>query len=227
MEQRRGRSGDSQHPQSVPARRYLVAKRAFDVVASALGLAVASPLMVAVAVAIRVTLGSPVLYRQTRVGRHEVPFLLFKFRTMRETVGDAGSPLPDGERLTRLGALLRRASVDELPGLWNVLRGDMSLVGPRPLLCRYLPFYTEQERLRHAVRPGMTGLAAISGRNGLGWDERLEWDVRYVANMSFLGDMRIIALSLGAVLSGRGVVVNAAGAMMDLDVERAGENGRE
>jgi len=151
--------------------------------------------------------GRPVLFRQQRIGRDERPFVLLKFRTMRSAEAADGQPLPDVERLTRLGAFLRRTSLDELPQLINVLRGDMSLIGPRPLFVRYLPYYTLRERQRHQVRPGITGLAQVSGRNHLLWDERLELDVKYVENRSLRLDLSILWRTFGRLFSRGDVIV--------------------
>jgi lipopolysaccharide/colanic/teichoic acid biosynthesis glycosyltransferase len=180
-------------------------KRAFDAAAAAAALVVLSPVIAAVAVAVRVGLGAPVIFRQERPGLHARSFTLYKFRSMRDAAGPDGLPLPDAERLTRFGRLLRRTSLDELPQLWNVLRGDMSLVGPRPLLTQYLPLYTPEQARRHEVRPGLTGLAQVGGRNALSWDERFRLDVRYVDERSFLLDLRILAATAGGVLRRHGV----------------------
>jgi lipopolysaccharide/colanic/teichoic acid biosynthesis glycosyltransferase len=171
-------------------------KRAFDVVAAAAALAMLAVPMLAIAGAVRVCLGRPVLFTQLRPGRHGIPFRLIKFRTMREAVDAERRPLPDDERLTRLGQWLRAASLDELPELWNVLRGDMSLVGPRPLLMEYLPLYTPEQARRHEVRPGVTGWAQVNGRNALSWEEKFELDVWYVDHASFWLDLKIIALTV-------------------------------
>lgn len=182
-------------------------KRIFDLVVTILALIVLSPLLAIVACLVRIQLGTPVLFRQARPGWREKPFILFKFRTMTEMKDDDGKPLPDAQRLTRLGAFLRKTSIDELPELINVLRGNMSLVGPRPLFMGYLPYYTNRERLRHAVRPGITGLSQISGRNYLQWDERLEMDVKYVENISFPQDVKIIFRTFFQVLKAKDVAV--------------------
>ena len=171
-------------------------KRALDVVVAFLGLILLSPLMLAIAIVIRLFMGSPVLFRQQRPGLHGVPFQLVKFRTMRDGVDDEGQPHPDADRLTWLGGFLRSTSLDELPELWNVLRGDMSLVGPRPLLMEYLPLYTAQQARRHEARPGITGWAQISGRNAISWDERFALDVWYVDHQSLSLDLRILATTL-------------------------------
>ncbi|MFP3906428.1 MAG: sugar transferase [Acidimicrobiales bacterium] len=174
-------------------------KRAIDVGGAMLGLLVLWPVMVAVAIAIRVTMGRPVLFRQERAGRHGAPFQLLKFRTMREGDGI------DAERLTQVGRVLRSTSLDELPQLWNVLRGDMSLVGPRPLYVRYIPLYDERQRRRLEVRPGITGLAQVEGRNALDWSERLELDVRYVETRSLLLDLHIMVRTITAVVRRDGI----------------------
>lgn len=195
-------------------------KRLFDFLAAGLALVLlALPLLVLTSI-IRYKLGSPVLFRQTRPGLGGQPFELIKFRTMTDARDAAGELLPDTERLTPFGRLLRATSLDELPELWNVLRGDMSLVGPRPLLMRYLPYYSEQEAKRHRVRPGLTGWAQLHGRNTLSWDERLALDVWYVENRSMLLDLRILLQTVLMVLRRDGVVIDPRAAMQDLDVER-------
>ena len=163
------------------------------------------PVMLVVAVLVRFCMGPPVLFRQLRLGSGGAPFKLYKFRTMSRAVDGAGAPLPDAQRLTPLGVDLRRFSLDELPQLFNVLKGDMSLVGPRPLLMEYLPFYNARQARRHEVRPGITGWAQVNGRNALGWPERLELDAWYVENRSFLLDLRILLLTVGRVLSRSGI----------------------
>jgi lipopolysaccharide/colanic/teichoic acid biosynthesis glycosyltransferase len=180
-------------------------KRAIDVAGSALGLVVLAVPLLAVAAAVRLRMGRPVLFRQTRPGLHGEPFVLYKFRTMREAVDADGRPLPDAERLTPLGRLLRATSVDELPELWNVLTGDMSLVGPRPLLTEYLPLYSPEQARRHEVRPGMTGLAQVDGRNTLDWDYKLALDVAYVDHRSLWLDVRILARTLVKVARREGI----------------------
>lgn len=174
-------------------------KRVIDIVGAVIGLAGLWPVMVVAAIAIRITMGRPILFRQERAGRHGAPFQMVKFRTMREG-GER-----DAERLTRVGQILRSTSLDELPQLWNVLRGDMSLVGPRPLYLRYIPLYSERQTRRLEVRPGLTGLAQIEGRNALDWPERLELDVRYVEDHSLLLDLRIMWRTVGAVVRRDGI----------------------
>lgn len=196
-------------------------KRLLDVGFAALGLLVSAPVLLLAALLIRLTMGAPVLFRQVRPGLQEKPFTLYKLRTMREVYRPDGTPLSDGMRLTSLGRLLRVTSLDELPQFYNILRGEMSFVGPRPLLPRYLPYYTERERLRHCVRPGLTGLAQIAGRNGLDWAERLELDARYAEQQSLRLDGQIVARTFLAVLKRSGAAADPGLYRMDLDVERA------
>ena len=180
-------------------------KRLFDIVFSLLALLLFSPLLLGIALAVRLNMGAPVLFRQQRPGRNGATFGMVKFRSMRHACGPDGVPLPDAQRMTRLGALLRGSSLDELPELWNVLRGDMSVVGPRPLLPEYLPLYSERQRRRHEVRPGITGWAQVNGRNALAWPQRLELDVWYVDHRSFALDLRILGLTVGKVLRRDGI----------------------
>lgn len=180
-------------------------KRLFDIVASLVGLILLSPVIAIVAYMIRKRLGSPVLFRQIRPGLGGVPFEMVKFRTMRDGLDVNGDPLPDSERMTDFGRFLRASSLDELPELWNVLRGDMSLVGPRPLLMEYLPLYNDQQFRRHEVRPGVTGWAQVNGRNALSWDEKFKLDVWYVNNQSVWLDLRIIFLTVKKVLVREGI----------------------
>ena len=184
-------------------------KRMLDVVGAAAGMVVTSPVQAAAAVAIRREVGSPVLFRQQRPGLGGRPFSLLKVRTMRDAVDASGRVLPDSSRLTPLGRRLRAWSIDELPELWNVLRGDMSLVGPRPLLMEYLPRYTPEQARRHSVRPGVTGWAQVSGRNALSWEEKFELDVWYVDHVSLGLDLRILWRTVRAVVTRDGI--SAAG----------------
>jgi lipopolysaccharide/colanic/teichoic acid biosynthesis glycosyltransferase/glycosyltransferase involved in cell wall biosynthesis len=193
------------HP---PSWRTHSVKRLLDLIAAAGGLIVLSPLMAGVALMISVVSGRPFLFRQVRPGLNGKPFVLVKFRTMREAYGPDGTPLPDADRLTPLGVFLRRTSLDELPQLWNVLKGEMSLVGPRPLLVEYLPYYNDRQRLRHEVRPGITGLAQVHGRNLLPWEVRLELDAQYVQNLSLWLDLRILARTALRVAGGSGVCLD-------------------
>ena len=184
--------------------RFLV-KTAIDRSAALVGLAVAAPVLAGAAVAVRATMGSPVLFRQKRPGRGERTFEIVKFRTMREATDAQGNPLSDAERLTAVGRWLRATSIDELPQLWNVLRGDLSLVGPRPLLVRYLPRYSPAQRRRHEVMPGVTGWAQIHGRNAISWEEKFALDVWYVEHWSLALDARILLETVGRVLRRDGV----------------------
>lgn len=182
-------------------------KRGFDILLSGMALILLSPVFLVVALLVRTKLGSPVIFHQARPGYRERIFTLCKFRTMTDARDEKGELLPDAERLTAFGSFLRSTSLDELPELWNIFRGDMSLIGPRPLLTGYLPYYTERERLRHTVRPGLTGLAQVSGRNFIAWDERLEKDVEYVEQLSFLLDLRILFQTIAVVLKKEDVAV--------------------
>ena len=176
-------------------------KRFFDIVLSLTALIFLSPVLLVVAVLVRVKLGSPVIFRQERPGKNERIFRLYKFRSMTDERDKYGELLPDEVRLTKFGRLLRSTSLDELPELWNILRGDMSIVGPRPLLVEYLPYYTERERHRHDVRPGLTGLAQANGRNSLSWESRFAYDLQYVEHMSFWLDVKIVFLTVKVVVS--------------------------
>jgi len=184
-------------------------KRLFDLLVATTALLLLAPLLLVLAWLVRRRIGAPVLFRQLRPGLHGRPFELLKFRSMREALDERGRPLPDAERLTPFGRFLRASSLDELPELWNVLRGDMSLVGPRPLLMEYLPLYTPEQARRHAVRPGITGWAQVNGRNALSWEEKFRLDVWYVDHRSFRLDLRILLLTLKRVLAREGI--NAEG----------------
>jgi sugar transferase EpsL len=195
-------------------------KRLLDLALTIPALILLAPVMGVVALAVWLTMGRPVLFRQVRPGLHAVPFTMLKFRTMTDARDAGGNLLPDAKRLTRLGRFLRRTSLDELPELWNVLRGDMSLVGPRPLLIEYLPYYTEEERSRHTVRPGITGLAQVRGRNDLLWDDRLALDVQYVKSLDLVLDLRILLLTCAKVISGSGIIVVPSAKQERLDKYR-------
>ncbi len=175
-------------------------KRLLDIMLSGIALLLLSPLILVLILVVRCKLGSPVFFKQERPGLHENIFTLKKFRTMTDKKDETGQLLPDSMRLTKFGKFLRSSSLDELPELWNIFVGDMSLIGPRPLLVSYLPYYSERERLRHTVRPGLTGLAQVSGRNFLQWDKRLEKDVEYVEHITFLGDLKILAMTVKVAL---------------------------
>ncbi len=180
-------------------------KRTLEVIAATFLLVATLPLMAVVALVVRLSLGPPVLFRQRRAGLLGRPFVLYKFRTMRDERGPDGEPLADEWRMTRVGRFLRRTSLDELPQLYNVLRGDLSFVGPRPLLPEYLPLYSLEQARRHDVRPGITGLAQVAGRNAVSWPERLRLDVEYVERRSLWLDVRILARTLLLVVTGRGI----------------------
>ncbi|EGQ8500895.1 sugar transferase [Vibrio parahaemolyticus] len=180
-------------------------KRLFDFCASLFGLVLLSPIIALVAWKIRKNLGSPVLFRQTRPGLHGKPFEMVKFRTMKDAVDAQGNPLPDSERMTPFGDKLRNSSLDELPELWNVLKGEMSLVGPRPLLMQYLPLYSKEQARRHEVRPGVTGWAQINGRNAISWEDKFKLDVWYVDNHNLLLDIKILFLTVKKVFVKEGI----------------------
>ena len=184
-------------------------KRMFDIFSAIFGLLLLSPVILVVAWLVKRKLGSPVFFRQTRPGLHGKPFKMIKFRTMRDAYDENGKPLPDSERITPFGRFLRSTSLDELPELWNVLKGDMSLVGPRPLLMEYLEFYTDEEMQRHTVRPGITGWAQVNGRNALTWEQKLGLDIEYVKQRSVIMDIKIIYLTVLKVLK-RDDVLDAA-----------------
>ncbi len=180
-------------------------KRLFDLTVAGCALVVFLVPLFVIAALVRARLGAPVLFRQRRIGLGGQEFEIRKFRTMRDAVDAAGRVLPDEDRLTPLGSFLRSASLDELPELWNIIRGDMSFVGPRPLLPEYVPYYLPEQMRRHEVRPGLTGLAQINGRNAQSWDQRFEFDVRYVDTHSFRGDLKILLLTVARVLARDGV----------------------
>lgn len=183
-------------------------KRFLDLFLSGMALILLSPLLLVTAILVRVKLGSPVIFAQERPGKDEKIFRLHKFRSMSDAQDENGSLLPDGERLTGFGKKLRATSLDELPELWDIFRGKMSIVGPRPLLVEYLPYYTENERHRHDVRPGLTGLAQISGRNTLTWEQKFAYDLEYVQHIGFCKDIKILFRTVGKVLNRSGVQVN-------------------
>nr|WP_298248834.1 sugar transferase [uncultured Halomonas sp.] len=180
-------------------------KRFIDFTAALCGLVLLTPALFVIALLIRWNLGSPVLFRQVRPGLHAKPFEMIKFRTMRDAVDKHGNPLPDEQRMTRLGHMLRATSLDELPELWNVLKGDMSLVGPRPLLMEYLSLYSAEQYRRHEVRPGVTGWAQVNGRNSLSWEEKFKLDVWYVDNRSLWLDIKILWLTVKKVVLRDGI----------------------
>ena len=176
-------------------------KRALDIVIASTALLLLSPLYLFVAYKVRKNLGSPVLFRQVRPGLHGKPFEMIKFRSMKDAVDENGNPLPDSERLTPFGQMLRSSSLDEMPELWNVIKGEMSIVGPRPLLMEYLPLYNSQQAKRHNVRPGMTGHAQVNGRNAISWEEKFKLDTWYVENQSLWLDFKIMLKTVKKVLA--------------------------
>ncbi len=183
-------------------------KRLLDIVLSGCALIVLSPLLLVTAILVRVKLGSPVIFCQERPGKDEKIFRLHKFRSMSDARDETGALLPDKERLTGFGKKLRALSIDELPELWDIFRGKMSIVGPRPLLVEYLPYYSEDERHRHDVRPGLTGLAQVNGRNTLTWEQKFAYDLEYVQHIGFCEDIKILFRTVGKVLNRSGVQVN-------------------
>ncbi|MEP2101072.1 MAG: sugar transferase [Parasphingorhabdus sp.] len=180
-------------------------KRFFDIVASAIGLISLAPIFLLIGLLVRVNLGAPVFFVQERPGLNGVPFKMIKFRTMKDLIGGNGERLPDGDRLTGFGRLLRSTSLDELPGLWSVLKGDMALIGPRPLLMEYIPLYNSEQNRRHDVRPGITGWAQVNGRNAISWEEKFAADLWYVDNQSLMLDFKILAMTIIKVLKRDGI----------------------
>lgn len=180
-------------------------KRPMDFILALIALVVLCPVLIIIAILVKINLGSPVIFKQQRPGLNEKIFTLYKFRTMADIRDKNGKLLPDNQRLTRFGKFLRSTSLDELPELYNILKGDMSFVGPRPLLVEYLPLYNQLQRRRHEVKPGLTGLAQVNGRNAISWDQKFELDVEYVDNVSFIGDLKIIILTFKKVLTREGI----------------------
>lgn len=196
-------------------------KRVLDIICALLAMIILSPVLLTTALLIKVKLGSPVIFTQARAGKDEKIFKLYKFRTMTNERDGDGDLLPDSKRLSKFGKFLRSTSIDELPELWNIFKGDMSFVGPRPLVPEYLPYYTKIERIRHTVRPGLTGLAQINGRNTLEWDFRLNYDVKYVQSITFINDIKICIKTIKKVISRENVTVLDQGRLKDLDKERS------
>ena len=180
-------------------------KRILDFILSFISIIVLMPVMLIIATLVRIKLGKPVIFKQQRPGKNEKIFTLYKFRTMTDKKDEKGNLLADEKRLTKFGKALRSTSLDELPELWNILKGDMAIVGPRPLLVEYLPLYNEQQKHRHDVRPGLTGLAQISGRNTIGWEERFEEDIEYIQNVNFVTDCKILFKTVSKVLKKEGI----------------------
>ena len=184
-------------------RKYI--KRLLDIVLSLLAFILLLPVMAVVAILVRVKLGSPVIFKQKRPGKNEKIFTLYKFRTMTDQKDENGQLLPDEVRLTRFGKILRATSLDELPELINIIKGDMSIVGPRPLLVEYLPKYNSEQRHRHDIRPGLTGLAQVNGRNAISWEDRFKYDIQYARKVTFVGDIKIVAKTLAILVSRKGI----------------------
>ncbi|NBH16202.1 sugar transferase [Clostridiaceae bacterium] len=199
-------------------------KRVFDCVFAGIAFILFSPLLLLIAILVYIKLGSPILFVQERPGKNEKMFHLYKFRSMSNARDRNGNLLSDTERLTRFGRILRSTSLDELPELYNILKGEMSLVGPRPLMKQYLPYYTKKERHRHDVRPGLSGLAQIHGRNALGWEERFQYDLQYVNHITFWMDIKIIFLTIQKVIKRDHIGVRGEGALMDFDRYRKQQN---
>lgn len=194
-------------------------KRSLDIILSGLALIILSPIMLIIALLVRINLGSPVIFKQKRPGKDEKIFVMYKFRSMTDAKDKTGKLLSDDKRLIKFGKWLRLTSLDELPELWNIFKGDMSIVGPRPLLVKYLPYYTEEERYRFVVRPGLTGITQVNGRNMLQWNERLAMDAEYIKNISFLLDLSIVLKTVKKVIRREDVVIGNQ-ILKDLDDER-------
>lgn len=197
-----------------------IIKRILDLIMAVVMLCVLSPLILLVSVLVRIKLGSPIIFRQERPGKKGKIFCLYKFRTMTDAKDKNGELLPDEVRLTKFGRMLRSTSLDELPELWNILKGEMSFVGPRPLLVQYLPLYNDFQKRRHDVRPGLTGLAQVNGRNAISWEEKFRWDVAYVSKQSFLLDFRIAVLTLKTVFAKDGISSATSETMEDFKGSR-------
>lgn len=202
-------------------------KRPLDIVCSGAALVILSPIMLGASVAVRISLGSPVLFVQERLGKDEVPFNLLKFRSMRNAYDEYGVPLPDQQRITKTGRLIRKLSLDELPSLINIFRGDMSIVGPRPLPTNYGPWFYDEERKRHSVKGGLTGLAQIHGRNTISWEERFAYDAQYVDNITFLNDIKIILKTVELVLKRSDIGERGINSPGDFHVYRSGMTEQE
>ena len=199
-------------------RKYI--KRILDFILSFVAIIILSPVLLIVAILVRTKLGTPVIFKQERPGLNERIFTLYKFRTMTDERDEEGNLLPDEIRLTKFGKLLRSTSLDELPELFNILKGDMAIVGPRPLRVQYLPYYNDKEKHRHDIRPGLTGLAQVSGRNGLQWDQRFEYDIEYLKNYSLFYDVHIVFLTLKKVFIKENITIRGTTNIKDFDTYR-------
>lgn len=195
-------------------------KRILDIILSLIAIIITLPIFLIVGILILIFIGQPAIFRQKRPGKNEKIFTMYKFRTMTNKKDKNGNLLPDELRLTKLGKFLRKTSLDEIPEFINILKGDMSFVGPRPLLVEYLPYYKEEEHHRHDVRPGLTGLAQVNGRNNLDWDKRLKKDIEYVNNITFINDVKIIIDTIKIVLKREGITDNKSATMTRLNIER-------
>lgn len=195
-------------------------KRLLDIICSLLGIIILSPVFLIVAIIVKIKIGSPVIFKQKRPGKNEKIFTLYKFRTMTNEKDENGELLPDEKRLTSLGKNLRSTSLDELPELINILKGEMSIIGPRPLAVCYLPYYNEKEKHRHDVRPGLTGLAQINGRNAISWEERFKFDLEYVNNITFKNDISILLKTIKKVFERENIVVRGTGKVVDFNKYR-------
>ena len=202
-------------------------KRLLDILISLCGIIMLSPVYLIVWILVRVKLGKPALFTQERPGKDGKIFKLYKFRSMTDARDEKGELLPDEVRLTKFGRMLRATSLDELPELFTILKGDMSLIGPRPLLVKYLPYYTEEESHRHDVLPGLTGLAQVNGRNAIGWEQRFAYDLEYVSNISFLLYLKILCMTIGKVLIRSGVLSGAEQTTVDFDIYRKEQGSKE
>lgn len=212
---------NNKHKPYGPYEKYI--KRPLDCALACTALAVLSPVFGVTALLVRTKLGSPVLFHQERPGKNGKIFRLYKFRSMTDARDENGELLPDDERLTRFGRLLRSTSLDELPELWNIAKGDMAILGPRPLLVEYLPYYTEREKHRHDVRPGLSGLAQVHGRNALTWEEKFNWDLQYVDHITFAGDVKLLFETVYKTVKRSDILVGKQHRVGRLDVERAGQ----
>ncbi len=201
-----------------------ILKRWIDIILSLFVITILSPVLIIISIVVRIKLGKPIIFKQKRPGKEQKIFEMYKFRTMTDEKDSSGNLLSDEERLTSFGRKLRRTSLDELPEVFNILKGDMSFVGPRPLLERYLPYYTERESHRHDVRPGLTGLAQINGRNALSWEKRFEFDLQYIENVSFGLDVYILKKTVEKVLKKEGILVGNEKIMLNFDEEREKRN---
>lgn len=198
-------------------------KRTLDLILSLMVLIILIPLMSIIYILVKIKLGSPVIFKQQRPGKNEKIFTLYKFRTMTDKKDENGNLLPDSDRLTKFGKLLRSTSLDELPELINIIKGDMAIVGPRPLLVKYLPYYTKEEKHRHDVRPGLTGLAQVNGRNSISWEEKFKYDVQYVRKITFLGDLKIILKTVKKTVKREDILVGKefkVGKFIDQRIEK-------